>query len=174
MASTGERTTWTNWAGNQSFDADRGDAAQRGRGRRARPRAIAAGTGLRAAGTGHSFTPLMESDGTVLDTSRPAGITHIDAARRRVTALPGTTVGEFGEPLWTAGLALANQGDIDMQAIAGAIATGTHGSGNELPSFSATLRALPPRRRPRRGRRDRRVATRAASAPRRSRSGCSA
>jgi FAD/FMN-containing dehydrogenase len=69
------------------------------------------------------------------------GIEHIDADRRRVTALPGTTVGEFGDPLWAAGLALANQGDIDTQAIAGAIATGTHGSGNALPSFSATLRA---------------------------------
>ena len=50
-------------------------------------------------------------------------------------------MGEFGDPLWEAGLALANQGDIDTQAIAGAVATGTHGSGNELPSFSATLRA---------------------------------
>ena len=58
-----------------------------------------------------------------------------------MTALPGTTVGEFGDPLWAAGLALANQGDIDTQAIAGAIATGTHGSGNALPSFSASLRA---------------------------------
>ena len=77
----------------------------------------------------------------MLDTTGLRGITHIDAARRRVTALPGTTVGEFGEPLWDAGLALANQGDIDTQAIAGAIATGTHGSGNALPSFSATLRA---------------------------------
>ena len=69
------------------------------------------------------------------------GILHVDAARRLVTALPGTTVAEFGDPLWAAGLALANQGDIDTQAIAGAIATGTHGSGNALPSFSATMRA---------------------------------
>ena len=68
------------------------------------------------------------------------GIRHVDGARRLVTALPGTTVAEFGDPLWAAGLALANQGDIDTQAIAGAIATGTHGSGNALPSFSATLR----------------------------------
>jgi FAD/FMN-containing dehydrogenase len=48
-------------------------------------------------------------------------------------------VGEFGDPLWAKGLALANQGDIDTQAIAGAIATATHGSGRHLPSFSASL-----------------------------------
>jgi FAD/FMN-containing dehydrogenase len=68
------------------------------------------------------------------------GVSGIDAVRRRVTALPGTTVGEFGDPLWDAGLALANQGDIDTQAIAGAVATGTHGSGVALQSVSATLR----------------------------------
>jgi FAD/FMN-containing dehydrogenase len=141
VATTGERTTWTNWAGNQSFEAAVATPAGEDEVVEHVRRAIAAGTGLRAAGAGHSFTPLMETGGTVLDTSRMTGITHIDAARRRVTALPGTTVGAFGEPLWAAGLALANQGDIDTQAIAGAIATGTHGSGNELPSFSATLRA---------------------------------
>jgi FAD/FMN-containing dehydrogenase len=77
----------------------------------------------------------------VLTTDRLRGIAQIDAGRRRVTVLPGTTIGEFGDPLWDAGLALANQGDIDTQAIAGAVATGTHGSGLALPSFSATLRA---------------------------------
>ena len=58
-----------------------------------------------------------------------------------MTVLPGTRIGEFGDPLWEAGLALANQGDIETQAIAGAVATGTHGSGLGLRSFSATLRA---------------------------------
>ena len=132
--------SWSNWAGNQSCEArvvapaDEAEVVEEVR------RAIARGTGLRAAGAGHSFTPIVSSDGTVLETTRLRGVTGIDAATRRVTALPGTTVGEFGDPLWAAGLALGNQGDIDTQAIAGAIATGTHGSGNALPSFSATLR----------------------------------
>jgi len=104
-------------------------------------RALAAGSGLRAAGAGHSFTPVVTTDGTILDADGLRGIVHVDTARGLVTALPGTTVAGFGDPLWAAGLALANQGDIDTQAIAGAIATGTHGSGNALPSFSATMRA---------------------------------
>ena len=134
------RTTWTNWAGNQSFAAAVASPVSEEDVVAAVRAAIARGEGVRAAGAGHSFTPLVETGGTVLDMSRMAGVTHIDAGRRRITALPGTLVGEFGDPLWAAGLALANQGDIDTQAIAGAIATGTHGSGNALPSFSATLR----------------------------------
>ena len=54
-------------------------------------------------------------------------------------ALPKTTIGDFGKPLWERGLALANQGDIDTQSIAGAVATATHGSGRRLPNFSAAL-----------------------------------
>jgi FAD/FMN-containing dehydrogenase len=132
---------WTNWAGNQSCGArvvaptGEDDVVQAVR------RALAERTGVRPAGAGHSFTPVVTTAGTVLEMRGLRGIERIDASRRRVTALPGTTVGEFGDPLWAAGLALANQGDIDTQAIAGAIATGTHGSGNELASFSATLRA---------------------------------
>ena len=137
---TGGRATWTNWVGNQSFAAELATPRSEDEVVEHVRAAIAAGKGIRAAGAGHSVTPVVQSD-VVLDTTGMRGITHVDAARRYVTALSGTTVGELGEPLWAAGLALANQGDIDTQAIAGAIATGTHGSGNALPSFSATLRA---------------------------------
>jgi FAD/FMN-containing dehydrogenase len=47
----------------------------------------------------------------------------------------------LGDPLWDKGLALRNQGDIDSQRIAGAISTGTHGSGTEFGSFSSILRS---------------------------------
>jgi FAD/FMN-containing dehydrogenase len=133
--------TWTNWVGSQSFRARVATPASEDEVVAEVRRALAERTGVRPAGAGHSFTPIVETSGTVLEMRGLRGIQHIDVARRRVTALPGTTVGEFGEPLWAAGLALANQGDIDTQAIAGAVATGTHGSGNALPSFSATVRA---------------------------------
>ena len=131
--------TWTNWVGNQSFtpreirtvsseaEIAASVAAAAARGRR-----------VRTVGTGHSFTPIVETE-LLLDTGALRGIVAIDGPRRLVTALPKTTIGDFGEPLWQAGLALANQGDIDTQAIAGAIATATHGSGRRLPNFSAIL-----------------------------------
>lgn len=131
---------WTNWAGNQSFSPRQiVEVTTEGEIAPWVARAAAQGIGVRTFGAGHSFTPIVETNGLLLDTRRLRGVLGIDTARQRVTALPKTTVGDFGEPLWAHGLALANQGDIDTQAMAGAVATGTHGSGNRLPGFSAAL-----------------------------------
>jgi FAD/FMN-containing dehydrogenase len=106
--------------------------------------AAACGRGLsiRAAGAGHSFTPVVATDGLLLDLSGLGGIRSIDTERRRVVVGPATTIGDFGEPLWAAGLSLVNQGDIVAQQIAGAVSTATHGSGLRLGSFSAGVRRL--------------------------------
>ncbi|MDA3644501.1 FAD-binding protein [Saccharopolyspora indica] len=146
MSSTDLPTTdriWTNWAGNQTCtaavfarprDEDEVLAAVR--------HAISRGLNVRVAGAGHSFTPVVTTGGMLLDLTRLTGITATDPDRLRASALAGTTVGDFGPLLWDAGLSLTNQGDIDKQVIAGAIATGTHGSGIDLPSFSAALRRV--------------------------------
>jgi FAD/FMN-containing dehydrogenase len=97
---------------------------------------------IRCVAAGHSFSPICLAEGTLLRMDRLSGITGIDAGTGRVTALPGTPIADFGPPLWEAGLALANQGDIDTQGIAGAVATATHGSGLGLQSFSATVRRM--------------------------------
>ncbi len=132
---------FSNWAGNQRFTpARRVSPRTETEVRDAVGAAALAGEGLRVVATGHSFSPVHQTRGTLLDLEQLHGVTGIDATRRRVTTLPGTTVGELGEPLWAAGLALANQGDIDEQGIAGAISTATHGSGVQLPSLSAALR----------------------------------
>lgn len=102
--------------------------------------AIRQGLQVRVVGSGHSFTPLVQTGGVLIDLSNISGVTATDSVRKRVRAKAGTLISEFGEPLWNAGLSLSNQGDIDKQAIAGAISTGTHGSGIELGSFSAALR----------------------------------
>ena len=126
--------------------------------------ALADGTGLRAAGAGHSFTPVVSTRRHRARHRRPAAASRTSMpARRRVTALPGTTVGEFGDPLWEAGLALANQGDIDTQAIAGAVATGHARLGHRAAELLGDAARVPARRRPRRGDRDRRDAPGAAA-----------
>lgn len=132
-------TMWTNWVGNQSFEPrDVAAVSTEAEIQQRVADAAAAGSRVRTVGTAHSFTPIVETD-VLLDTSAMRGIVDIDADQRLARALPKTTIGDFGEPLWEHGLALANQGDIDTQAIAGAVATATHGSGRAFPSFSATL-----------------------------------
>ena len=132
--------TWTNWVGNQSFEAADivqaqnesdvvsiiKDAANRD-------------LNVRVAGSGHSFTPVVETTGIVIEPVGLTGIKSVDKEKARATMGAGTTIKEIGEPLWEAGFGLRNQGDIEAQRIAGAIATGTHGSGTQFGSFSAAM-----------------------------------
>jgi len=130
---------FANWAGNQTCapHAVESPASE------AEVQALVrAADQVRCVAAGHSFSPVCVTGGTLLRMERMTGITGIDAGVGRVTALPGTPVGAFGAPLWEAGLALGNQGDIDTQGIAGAVATATHGSGLRLQAFSATVRRM--------------------------------
>jgi FAD/FMN-containing dehydrogenase len=135
--------SWTNWVGNQSCAPARIAAPAR---EDEVAELVADATRheqhVRVAGAGHSFTPVVATDGLLLDVRGLGGIRSIDAARRRVAVGPATTIGEFGEPLWAEGLALANQGDIVAQQIAGAVSTATHGSGVRLGSFSSSVRRI--------------------------------
>jgi FAD/FMN-containing dehydrogenase len=134
---------WTNWVGNQSFRCARQFApAHETEIVAAVQDARKSGARIRCVGAGHSFGPIVETSDTLINFSRMRGVTGVDADRRRVSALPGTLISEFGEPLWEAGLALHNQGDIDTQTIAGVVATGTHGSGLAQRSFSAAVQRV--------------------------------
>jgi FAD/FMN-containing dehydrogenase len=140
---TSVAATWTNWVGNQAcLPAERAAPASEDEVAELVANAAARGLRVRAAGAGHSFTPVVATDGLLLDLRGLGGVRAIDGERRRVVAGPATTIGDFGEPLWAHGLALANQGDIVAQQIAGAIATGTHGSGLRLGSFSSAVRRV--------------------------------
>src|SRR5437868_8323734 len=131
---------WTNWVGNQTCEPAR-VAAPASEGEVSELVAAAArdGLGVRVAAAGHSFTPVVVTDGLLLDLRGLPRIRSVDPDTRRVVVGPATTIGEFGEPLWADGLGLANQGDIVAQQIAGAISTATHGSGLEFGSFSSSV-----------------------------------
>jgi FAD/FMN-containing dehydrogenase len=136
-------TNWKNWVGNQScIPAQIAAPGSEEEVAALVTDAVARGLPVRVAGAGHSFTPVVATDGLLLDVRGLPHIRSLDSDRRRVVVGPATTVGEFGEPLWDAGLALANQGDIVAQQIAGACATATHGSGLRLPCFSAAIRRI--------------------------------
>ena len=130
---------WTNWVGNQTCEpAELATPASEDE----VSALVASASAVRVAGAGHSFTPVVATDGLLLDLSGLGGIRSIDAERRRGVVGPATTIGDFGEPLWAAGLALANQGDIVAQQIAGAVSTATHGSGLQLGCFSSSVRRV--------------------------------
>jgi FAD/FMN-containing dehydrogenase len=138
-----DHPTWTNWAGNIHATPRRIERpATIDDLRRAVAVAADLGQTIRVAGSGHSFSPICATDGLLLDLSLLEGIEEIDPDSGDVTMLAGTKLHAAGEPLLAAGRALANQGDIDRQAIAGALSTGTHGTGRKHGSFSAQARAV--------------------------------
>ncbi len=132
--------SWANWSGwvkcsPKKVETPTSEEDLSGIVRRAR------GT-VRVAGSGHSFTPLVETDGTIIKMDGLTGVELFSFDKRQVDVAGGTTISALGLPLKDYDLALANQGDIDKQTITGAIATGTHGTGRALGSLSTQLAAF--------------------------------
>jgi FAD-linked oxidoreductase len=93
-------------------------------------------------GAGHSFTDVALTDGILLDPALLCGTAEIDADAMTVTVSAGTTLHDLNLQLEDAGYALTNMGDVSVQTAAGAISTGTHGTGRGSASLSAQVRAL--------------------------------
>jgi L-gulonolactone oxidase len=134
---------WRNWAGDQRcapreqvrpLDRDELAAAVTGAASDGRPISIP--------GSGHSFTEAAMSDGTMIDVSALRGVLEADSASGLVKVAGGTVLAELNERLSELGLAMENLGDIDRQTIAGAISTGTHGTGARLRNISSQVAAI--------------------------------
>jgi FAD/FMN-containing dehydrogenase len=131
---------WSNWSGRVSAQpAEIARASDEAAVIAAVRHAARAGIALRCLGAGHSHAPLVATAGAILDTEALAGVIRVDAARGVAVLRAGTRISALGVPLRAAGVALHNQGDIDRQSIAGAVATGTHGTGRELRNLSASV-----------------------------------
>ncbi len=100
------------------------------------------GMTVKMVGSGHSFTDIAVADGLLLLPGRLVGIRTVDREAMTVTVLAGTPLHVLNERLHGLGLALHNMGDIDRQTVAGAISTGTHGTGGRWASLSAQVAAL--------------------------------
>ncbi|MFB6397255.1 D-arabinono-1,4-lactone oxidase [Polymorphospora lycopeni] len=142
---TGSTTgnTWSNWAGNQHATAasvlipgsvDDVVAAVNA--------AAVAGQRIKPVGSGHSFTDIARTDAHRIDLTRLAGLVGVDRSARLVTVRAGTRLRALNELLAEHGLAMPNLGDIDEQTIAGALATGTHGTGAGYGCLSTFVEAL--------------------------------
>ncbi|HEY2273128.1 MAG TPA: D-arabinono-1,4-lactone oxidase, partial [Jatrophihabitantaceae bacterium] len=104
--------------------------------------AASAGKQIKPIGAGHSFTAIGQTDGVQLRPDRLSGIVGADQRSGLVTVLAGTRLHDLNESLWSLGLAMANLGDIDVQTIAGAISTGTHGTGAQLGGLATQVHGM--------------------------------
>lgn len=91
--------------------------------------AASRGRPVKAVGAGHSFSGIAVAPGTLLDLTDLSGLVDVDRDRGRVRLLAGTRLHRIPGLLAPHGLAMPNLGDIDRQSIAGAVSTGTHGTG---------------------------------------------
>ncbi|ASY54975.1 MULTISPECIES: D-arabinono-1,4-lactone oxidase [Sinorhizobium] len=131
---------WRNWVGNQScIVRHRGVPESEAELAEMVREATSAGLNVRCAGSGHSFTPVALTSGLHLTLSGMQGVTQIDQARKRISVSAGTTINQLGKALKPNGLSLINQGDIDSQALAGALTTGTHGTGAALGNMASQI-----------------------------------
>jgi L-gulonolactone oxidase len=134
---------WQNWSREQRCTpAARRAPRDTGEVQAAVREAAAAGRTLRVAGAGHSFTALVPTDGVLLDLSALDAVRTVDRASGLVRLQAGIRLGALSEALAPHGLALENLGDVNVQALAGAIATGTHGTGAALPALHANVVGL--------------------------------
>ena len=132
-------TTWQNWSGN--VQARPANLAQ--------PRSVeelqelvAASQGpLKVRGSGHSFTPVCDTSGTLISLENiPGDVLGVDGTTVRLQA--GASLNFLSKAMQTHGLAFKNLGDIDVQSFAGATMTGTHGTGQTFPCLSAEIQAV--------------------------------
>jgi L-gulonolactone oxidase len=143
MAAGGAGRSWTNWAGDQSCRPAE-ILAPASRDELAAAIVAAAGSGRRVsvAGSGHSFTEAALSEGTLIRVEALRGVIDADPGSGLVKVGAGTVLADLNEELAALGLAMENLGDIDRQTLAGAISTGTHGTGARLRNISAQVEGL--------------------------------
>ena len=134
---------WSNWSGcvkaqpgQQLFPRDLDELRAAIQGARG---------GVRVRGAGHSFTPLNATDGTMIcldEMATPMVQVRAPGDGELRARLPaGASLNALSAALQAQGLAFCNLGDIDVQSLAGATATATHGTGREFPCLSGELRA---------------------------------
>ena len=97
---------------------------------------------IRAVGSGHSFTALVPTSGTLISLDRLSGVISVDKTAMTATVRAGTRLSVLSRELDRHGVGLRNLPDIDVQTLAGAISTATHGTGMTLPPLHADVIGL--------------------------------
>ena len=136
---TGDGAIGTNWAGNHAYRAAR----------LVRPRSVdelrevvAGSPAVRAIGSRHSFSDLTDTTGTLVDLAGLPADIRVDATAATASVSGGARYGDLAVALEEQGWALGALASLPHISVAGAVATGTHGSGDGTRSLAAAVRAL--------------------------------
>ncbi len=136
-------STWRNWAGTESAtgvevvrpsSTDEVAAMVKS--------ATEQGKRVKAVGAGHSFTGCSVPERVMMRLDGLSSVVSADKDSGRVTVGAGTGLGKLNAGLASFDLAMPNLGDIDKQTIAGAISTGTHGTGAKLGGLATQVAGL--------------------------------
>jgi xylitol oxidase len=128
----------TNWSGNYTYGAN---VLHRPRMLGELQGLVAETQALRALGSRHSFTSIADSAELVALDGLPGEI-EVDRAGQTVSVPGSTTYAALAEALNRDGLALHNMASLPHISVAGAIATGTHGSGDGKGNMATAVRAV--------------------------------
>lgn len=104
--------------------------------------AVAKGRRVKVVGAGHSFTDIACTDGVMISLDRYNRVLDVDHENQTITVQAGIRLGALNEALAAEGLAMSNLGDIAYQSVAGAISTGTHGTGPGFGNLSTFVKHL--------------------------------
>ena len=129
---------WRNWSGSVEAQPQ---AIARPRTEAELSRLVAEAQAVRVVGAGHSFLPLCATDGLLLDLSELEGEV-VDLGGGLLDCPAGWSLARLTAAMWEMGWSLTNQGDVNPQSLAGAISTGTHGTGETLGSLSTMARGF--------------------------------
>ena len=123
------RSVWRNWSGSVGCEPQVARPSSADEIAEVVAEAADDGGTVRAAGSGHSFSPLVATDDTVISLEDYAGVASVNENEGKATARSGTVLSDFTDEIAQHGLAMENLGDVDKQTVSGAVSTGTHGTG---------------------------------------------
>jgi xylitol oxidase len=128
-----------NWAGNITYGAARVHHPTSVDELRA---IVTGATAVRVVGTGHSFNRIADTDGDLVSVARLPPRVDVAADTGRAVVAAGLRYGDVAVALEKAGFALSNLPSLPHISVAGAVATGTHGSGDANRPLSSTVAAV--------------------------------
>jgi xylitol oxidase len=103
---------------------------------------VAASDQFRVLGSGHSFNPIADTTGDLISLADLPPLLDFDTDRALVKVSGGARYGDVAARIDERGFALPNTGSLPHIAIAGACATGTHGSGDRNRVLATAVSAL--------------------------------